>query len=33
MTTTQAPRLIFSTAPFFRQPLRDAFRHIAEAGF
>jgi sugar phosphate isomerase/epimerase len=27
------PRLLFSTAPWFRQPLRDAFRHIAEAGF
>ena len=24
---------MFSTAPFFRQPLRDGFRHIAEAGF
>ena len=31
--TAPRPRLIFSTAPFFRQPLRDAFRHIAEAGF
>lgn len=28
-----APRLMFSTAPFFRQPLREAFRHIADAGF
>jgi sugar phosphate isomerase/epimerase len=28
-----APRLLFSTAPFFRRPLREAFRHIAEAGF
>src|SRR5439155_26665093 len=27
------PRLQFSTAPWFRQPLREAFRHIAEAGF
>jgi sugar phosphate isomerase/epimerase len=27
------PRLVFSTAPFFRQPLREAFRHIAGAGF
>jgi sugar phosphate isomerase/epimerase len=27
------PRLLFSTAPWFRQPLRDAFRHIAESGF
>jgi sugar phosphate isomerase/epimerase len=26
-------RLLFSTAPWFRQPLREAFRHIAEAGF
>src|SRR5262245_25664199 len=24
---------MFSTAPFFRQPLREAFRHIAEAGY
>ena len=24
---------MFSTAPFFRQPLREAFQHIAEAGF
>ena len=28
-----APRLQFSTAPWFRQPLREAFRHIAQAGF
>jgi sugar phosphate isomerase/epimerase len=28
-----APKLLFSTAPFFRRPLRDAFRHAAEAGF
>ena len=28
-----APNLMFSTAPFFRRPLRDAFRHAAEAGF
>ena len=27
------PKLLCSTAPFFRQPLRDAFRHIAKAGF
>ncbi|MFN2589339.1 MAG: sugar phosphate isomerase/epimerase family protein [Actinomycetota bacterium] len=27
------PRLLFSTAPWFRLPLRDAFRHIADAGF
>jgi sugar phosphate isomerase/epimerase len=24
---------MFSTAPFFRQPLREAFRHIADAGY
>lgn len=28
-----APKLLFSTAPFFRRPLRDAFRHAADAGF
>lgn len=28
-----APRLQFSTAPFFRHPLRDAFRHVSAAGF
>jgi sugar phosphate isomerase/epimerase len=33
MMTATGPRLIFSTAPFFRQPLREAFRHIADAGF
>ena len=27
------PKLMFSTAPFFRRPLRDAFRNIAAAGF
>jgi sugar phosphate isomerase/epimerase len=27
------PGLIFSTAPFFRRPVRQAFRHAAEAGF
>jgi sugar phosphate isomerase/epimerase len=27
------PSLLFSTAPFFRRPLREAFRHVAEAGF
>jgi sugar phosphate isomerase/epimerase len=27
------PALLFSTAPFFRQPLRQAFRAIADAGF
>ena len=26
-------RLLFSTAPFFRQPLREAFRHVAAAGY
>ena len=30
---TTSPRLLFSTAPFFRRPLRDAFRHAALAGF
>ena len=28
-----APRLLLSTAPFFRHPLREAFRHTKEAGF
>ena len=32
-TTRPRPRLLFSTAPFFRYPLRDAFRHISNAGF
>src|SRR5439155_6766182 len=27
------PRLLFSTAPWFRLPLREAFRHIAGAGY
>jgi sugar phosphate isomerase/epimerase len=27
------PRLLLSTAPFFRYPLREAFRHAREAGF
>jgi sugar phosphate isomerase/epimerase len=27
------PKLLFSTAPFFRQGLRDGFRHVAAAGF
>jgi sugar phosphate isomerase/epimerase len=31
--TNSSPPLIFSTAPFFRQPLRDGFRLIADAGF
>lgn len=30
---TAAPRLLLSTAPFFRYPLREAFRHTREAGF
>jgi sugar phosphate isomerase/epimerase len=28
-----APRLLLSTAPFYRLPLREAFRHAREAGF
>jgi sugar phosphate isomerase/epimerase len=28
-----APRLQFSTAPFFRHPLRKAFGHVSAAGF
>jgi sugar phosphate isomerase/epimerase len=32
MVTTN-PTLLFSTAPFFRQPLKQAFRAIADAGF
>jgi sugar phosphate isomerase/epimerase len=28
-----APRLLLSTAPFFRYPLREAFRRAGEAGF
>ena len=28
-----APKLLFSTAPFFRHSLREGFRHIADAGF
>jgi sugar phosphate isomerase/epimerase len=28
-----SPRLLLSTAPFFRHPLREAFRHTREAGF
>lgn len=31
--TKPRPRLVFSTAPFFRYPVREAFRHAAEAGF
>ena len=30
---TPVPRLLFSTAPFFRQPLREALRHAARAGY
>jgi sugar phosphate isomerase/epimerase len=29
----QRPRLLLSTAPFYRYPLREAFRHAREAGF
>lgn len=29
----QVPKLVLSTAPFFRRPLRDALRQAAEAGF
>ena len=28
-----APSLVFSTAPWFRRPVREAFRHIADAGY
>jgi sugar phosphate isomerase/epimerase len=28
-----APKLLLSTAPFFRHPLREAFRHTREAGY
>lgn len=28
-----APKLLLSTAPFFRHPLREAFRHARDAGF
>lgn len=28
-----APKLLLSTAPFYRQPLREAFRHAREAGY
>lgn len=28
-----APRLLLSTAPFFRFPLREAFRHTRDAGY
>jgi sugar phosphate isomerase/epimerase len=31
--TKAAPKLLLSTAPFFRQPLREAFRHAREAGY
>jgi sugar phosphate isomerase/epimerase len=27
------PTLLLSTAPFFRQPLKEAFRHVRDAGF
>jgi sugar phosphate isomerase/epimerase len=29
----RTPRLLLSTAPFYRYPLREAFRHAREAGF
>jgi sugar phosphate isomerase/epimerase len=32
-TVKPSPRLMFSTAPFFRRPLREAFAAIADAGF
>jgi sugar phosphate isomerase/epimerase len=31
--TSAAPRLLLSTAPFFRHPLREAFRYAREAGY
>ena len=31
--TQPAPRLLLSTAPFFRHPLREAFRHTRAAGY
>lgn len=33
MSATATPKLLLSTAPFFRTPLRQAFEHIREAGF
>jgi len=33
MTKSATPTIVISTAPFFRQPVRDALRAIAEAGF
>ncbi len=33
MTGPMAPELLFSTAPFFRRPLDEAFRRIASAGY
>lgn len=33
MTRSDLPKLLFSTAAFFGQPLRDSFRRIAEAGY
>jgi len=33
MTTSATPSILISTAPFFRQPVRDGLRAIAEAGF
>src|SRR6266542_1697673 len=31
--TKPNPKLLFSTAPWFRRPLREAFQSIVEAGF
>jgi sugar phosphate isomerase/epimerase len=33
MTKPATPTILISTAPFFRQPVRDGLRAIAEAGF
>jgi len=33
MTKPTTPTIVISTAPFFRQPVRDGLRAIAEAGF
>ena len=33
MTKPPTPTILISTAPFFRQPVRDGLRAIAEAGF
>jgi sugar phosphate isomerase/epimerase len=31
--STTGPEVLFSTAPFYRSPLREAFRHVREAGY